>query len=308
MVLLQLTVQYAIPYHADELPVNRLRIHAAADLKTAPVINSDDPDQEAYQFEVEMTGYYSDPVEDPEQRTNAAVRADMTKTTTQLCFAQTSQRLFTSILGSPNLRVNNSKLFIEGEYTFAFEATHNHSFIEINHVSFNSTNKTKASATKGPRTAQDSARKRVTKSPNFQAGPASSSRAPITPQQGARAGNQSSSVASSSRTPYAGSSVQPTPSTTRTLDQPPPPELGSREFIEIDADDDEEIPITPSQPKKGTRPAKASASGSTVRRGKRQKKATPKAAGLHASIVEEAEEAGFGSFDGGSDGEEYHTS
>lgn len=94
-----MTIQYAIPYLGDELPVHRLRIHGAADLLGAPRINNADPEQEAYQYEVSITGYYSDTVEDATQRKDPAIRATITRTTTQTCFAQTSRPLFKSILG-----------------------------------------------------------------------------------------------------------------------------------------------------------------------------------------------------------------
>ena len=243
-----------------------------------------------------MAGYYSEPLEDPELRKDSAVRATMTKFTRQLCFASTGSPLFTSVLTGPNLKVTGSKFFIEGEYTFAYEPDRNHSCIEVNHISFNSTNNTKGtkgSTTKPPRSAQDSARKRDAKSPNLEPGRASSSRAPTTPQQKTRAGNPSSSIGSSSRTPYAGS-LRPSYAINN---QDPwstsPPEFGSREVVDLAQSADEEVPITPSQRKKGKRPAKANDSGSTVRRGKRQKKATPKAAESYSTIMEEAEEAGL---------------
>lgn len=299
-----MTIQYAIPYLADELPVNRLRIHGAADLLSIPTINNADPEQEAHQFSVSMTGYYSDPVEELAQRKDPAIRAAMTKITTQTCFAQTSRPLFKSILGSPRLTIGGSRFFIEGEYTFPFEPTRNRSCIEINHISFNSTNKSPATTVKTQRAAQDSARKREVRSPSPGNTVASSSRAPATPQQNTATAVHSSSVASSSRTPYAGSSVHATPSTGNTLDQGPRPGLNPEDFVEIDPSEDDNVTITPSQNKKGKRVTRANDDGAGIRRTKRQKKATAKAAALHPVIVHEAEEAGFSSLDDGGDGEE----
>ncbi len=47
---------------------------------SVPQINNDDLEQEAYQSEVAMTGYYNDPLENVAQRKDPAIRTVMTKT------------------------------------------------------------------------------------------------------------------------------------------------------------------------------------------------------------------------------------
>lgn len=340
---MQMTVQYAIPYLTDELPVHRLRIHAAAELVSAPEIINDDSDEEYYKFDISVDGYYSDPLEDATKRKDVAVRALMTKRTTQTCFARASQPLFRSILGSTRLRTGGySRFFIDGEYTFPFEPTENGSCIEINHITFNTTQRAAANATRAAQPTQDSTRKHnnkktpnatTPKTPtNTTAG--SSKKKPVTPQNKNK-NVHGSSVASSSATPHAASSVQPTPSTTDTVDQAPiTPSLNEEAFPEIEPSDDEDFTISssslqigrrgantdspsevqkgkrvttsdsPSKVKKGKRVATGEDNEDAVRHSKRQRKPTAKSAKARTTIQEEAEEVGFGDLEHEEDGED----
>jgi hypothetical protein len=298
-----MTCQYAIPYLADELPVHRLRISGAAELVTVPTTNNDDPAREAYEFEVSMTGYYTDPIDDPNQRGNRALRAAMTHTNTQTCFAPTAKPLFRSILGSDRLHIGNSRFFIEGGYTFAFGPTENGSCIELSHMGFNATNRTSSTSLQPPQPAADSARRRnVHKKGDASRTAASSSSAPVTPQNNKSVvRNHGSSVASASATPYSGSSVRATPSTSNTSGgHSIAPEYQLDDFLDIEDFDMSIVQetVSPSQFRKGKRVADGPPDiedGEPVGpRPKRQRKLTAKAAAL---IIDEAEEDGFEELD-----------
>jgi hypothetical protein len=205
------------------LPVHRLCIRGAADLVAIPTINQDTAD-EAYEFELSMSGYYSDPVEEKDNRKD--MRTSMTHTNNQTCFAPTSKPLFKSILGNTRLRTssaNPSHFFIEGEYTFAFAPTEKGSCIELTSISFNTT-MTRGQGANIPLIAQvgDSTRRRNVQKKR----PASATTTPIladivnppvTPQNSRPLRVVGSLLASSKSTAYAGSSVQETPATISTV-------------------------------------------------------------------------------------------
>jgi hypothetical protein len=298
---LQFTVSHAIQYLGDILPVHRLCIRGAADLVAIPTVNQDTAD-EAYEFEVSMSGYYSDPVEDKNNR--KGMRSSMTHTNNQTCFAPTSKPLFKSILGSTRLRIggtNPSHFFIEGEYTFAFAPTENGSCIELASISFNNTITQGQVANISP-IAQvgDSTRRRNVqkkRGPSIIATPIANP--PTTPQNKHSLQVVGSSVASSSKsTPYVGSSVQQTPATISTATDPAfDQQYQFGEYIDID----NVMPVTQetdfsSVLKKGKHAASRDDSEETVRRPKRQRKLTAKAAALHY-VIDEAEEVGFDDLD-----------
>ncbi len=251
-----MTCQYAIPYLSDDLPVHRLRIHGAAELSMTPLINNDDPAQEAYEFEVSMAGYYSDPVEDAGKRRDATIRAAMTKTTTQTCFARANQPLFKSILSSARLRTGGfSRFFIDGEYTFPFEPTQNGSCIEINHLGFNSTQRQATTTTRAAQPTQDSTRKRNKQKNVSTITSESPAKKPVTPKNKNNSGPvHASSVTSSSTTPYAGSSVRATPSTITAVEQAAiTPALNDEDFFDLESSDNDDFTISPSQLQMGQR-------------------------------------------------------
>jgi hypothetical protein len=83
--------------------------------------------QESYEFQLKVSGYYSNPV--PEESQKKAIRAKSIRITQQTFFAITKQQLFKTILGGPQCRVGN-KYFFEGEYTFAYPPDQSRSHIE----------------------------------------------------------------------------------------------------------------------------------------------------------------------------------
>jgi hypothetical protein len=85
-----------------------------------------------------MSGYYPDPVPEYLRRDRDA-RAKQTRTRTQYCYAVVGPRL-QATLGSKNLRPN-TKLFIDGDYTFPVQDTQQVGYLDINNVTFNSTNR-----------------------------------------------------------------------------------------------------------------------------------------------------------------------
>ena len=126
-----------------------------------------------------MSGYYSDPVSDPAQRRLA--RASMTHTSNQTVFARTSDNLFKAVIGSPKTRPG-SKFFIEGEYTFSYGPQENGSYLELTHLSFNSTHRSDTPTTSVDLPAGDSARRRNVKPKGKTVSRASSSSLPATPR------------------------------------------------------------------------------------------------------------------------------
>jgi hypothetical protein len=161
-----------------------------------------------------MSGYYSDPVSDPALR--KSVKSTMTHTNKQTCFAPATDNLFRAILGSQKTRTG-SRFFIEGEYTFAFGPTENGSYIELTHISFNSTNRTDGTTSEIQRPAGDGARRRNVK-PKEKAQIASSS-VPATPQN------------NRFQTLGAASTISPSPAPARPLStqypSPAQPQFGS---------------------------------------------------------------------------------
>ena len=297
----QMTAQHVIPYLGDILPVHRLRICGAADLLGVPTINKD-TSEEAWEFEVSMTGYYSDPIDDVSRKKD--LRASMTHTTNQTCFAATHQAIFKSVLGSQSLRPARSKFFIEGEYTFAFAPTENGSCIELTYIQYNSTNRGGAPPLESPQPSGDSARRRnVKKKENLPPSTSPAKLAPTTPQNNRSNRQYGSSMASSSATPYASTSVHETPSTADTDGHPPiQPVYRFDDFVDID----DIMPtaldtVSPSEFRKGKGKAKRTTAQAAdddedivevARRTKRQRKPTAKAAALQL-VVDEAEVVGI---------------
>lgn len=91
-----------------------------------------------FEFEAKITGYYTDPA--PQSlRNDRAFKASQTRTKTQYIYAEQSPK-FDRTLGNKNLRAQ-TKLFIEGFYTFPDEETQQPGYLDLLAVSFNSTNK-----------------------------------------------------------------------------------------------------------------------------------------------------------------------
>ncbi len=91
-----------------------------------------------FEFEAKITGYYSDPA--PQALRNDRVfKASQTRTKTQYFYAEQSPK-FDRTLGNKNLRAQ-SRLFIDGFYTFPDEETQQPGYLDLLAVSFNSTNK-----------------------------------------------------------------------------------------------------------------------------------------------------------------------
>jgi hypothetical protein len=124
-----------------------------------------------------MSGYYSDPVTDP--ALCKSVKTTIIHTNKQTCFAPVTDNLFKAILGSQKTR-SGSRFFIKGEYIFSFGPTENGSYIELIHVSFNSTNRTEGTISELQHPAGDSTRRRNIK-PKDKA-PIPSSSILVTPQ------------------------------------------------------------------------------------------------------------------------------
>jgi hypothetical protein len=114
---------------AETLPVYQLQIYIVTELITQPqYIDS----TSTYEFEGTITGFYSDPVSQA-KRTEKAFRASQTRTTNQYFYAD-------KILSGSYLRPQ-SKLFIDGYYTFPSEETREPGYLDLLNVSFNSTNR-----------------------------------------------------------------------------------------------------------------------------------------------------------------------
>jgi hypothetical protein len=256
-----------------------------------------------------MSGFYSDPVTDLTLRKEA--RAGMTHTNNQTVFARTSESLFKAVLGSSRTRPG-SKFFIEGEYTFSYGPQKNGSYIELTHITFNSTTRTETVTTNINPPAGDSARRRNVK-PKIKgtsiAGPSSF---PTTPQndrqsiqtpQPAGPAPTYSQPQSDPATPYAGTSTHPTPATAETsaggLPPPPAPAYQLDDFLDIDDVPSSQAPpqetVSPSELAKGKRRAQDSVDDEqSATRPKRNRKRTAKAAALRFFDTEAAEEADGG--------------
>jgi hypothetical protein len=139
----------------DVLPVHRLRITGAGELEEMPTINRSSG-QESYEFQLKVSGYYSDPVPKESQK-KKAIRANTIRNTQQTFFAIAKQKLFKTILGGTQCKIGN-KYFFEGEYTFAYPPDESGSYIELTYISYNSTHKS-LSVKHEPLPAGDGARK-----------------------------------------------------------------------------------------------------------------------------------------------------
>ncbi|KHO10727.1 hypothetical protein MAA_11685 [Metarhizium robertsii ARSEF 23] len=128
-----------------------------------------------FEFEAKVTGYYGDPV--PQALRNDKVfKASQTRTKTQYFYAESSPK-FDRTLGSTNLRAQ-SKLFIDGFYTFPDEETQQPGYLDLLAVSFNSTNKDPGSST--PSAAKGgSSRRRDVPLKGSPATPTNKSKAPV---------------------------------------------------------------------------------------------------------------------------------
>jgi hypothetical protein len=292
-------LQYAIEYLSSELPPHRLRITGAAELQQLPTINRDNAG-ESYEFEVKMSGYYSDPLPDPALRRGA--RAGMIHTNDQTVFARTSENLLKAVLGSPKTRPG-TKFFIEGEYTFSYGPQENGSYIELTHISFNSTHRTETSTTSANPPIGDSARRRNVKPKNKGSTPQKPVSGPHSfPQQSQSPTTQDvqnqhsvGSVPTSSQqqshpiTPHAGTSIHATPSTKESakagLSTPLALAYQLDDFVNID-----DLPCSPASPQETISPSevakgKRRAHGNvdtepSATRPKRNRKPTAKATAL----------------------------
>jgi len=91
-----------------------------------------------YEFEGAITGFYSDPA--PQAlRNDKAFRASQSRTKNQYFYAEKSPK-FDRTLGSSSMRVQ-TRLFIDGHYTFPIEETQEPGYLDLINVSFNSTNR-----------------------------------------------------------------------------------------------------------------------------------------------------------------------
>lgn len=147
LIFIQFTAFDAVPLITDHLPIHQLRINAAAELTCTPRFVDA---TRTFEFEAKITGYYGDPA--PQTlRNDRAFKASQTRTKTQYIYAERSPK-FDRTLGNANLRAQ-SKLFIDGFYTFPDEETQQPGYLDLLAVSFNSTNKDTVncapSATKG---------------------------------------------------------------------------------------------------------------------------------------------------------------
>lgn len=135
LIVIQFTAFDAIPLATDCLPIHQLRINAAAELTCTPRFVDA---TRTFEFEAKLTGYYGDPAP-PALRNDRAFKASQTRTKTQYIYAEQSPK-FDRTLGSGNLRAQ-SRLFIDGFYTFPDEETQQPGYLDLLAVSFNSTNK-----------------------------------------------------------------------------------------------------------------------------------------------------------------------
>jgi hypothetical protein len=135
LIVIQFTAFDAIPLIMEHLPIHQLRINAAAEVTCIPRFVDA---TRAFEFEAKITGYYGDPA--PQAlRNDRAFKTPQTRTKTQYIYAEKSPK-FDRTLGSKNLRVQ-SRLFIDGFYTFPDEETQQPGYLDLLAVSFNSTNR-----------------------------------------------------------------------------------------------------------------------------------------------------------------------
>jgi len=176
LIVIQFTAFDAIPLLTDHLPIHQLRINAAAELTCTPRFVDA---TRTFEFEAKVTGYYGDPA--PQAlRNDRAFKASQTRTKTQYIYAEQSPK-FDRTLGNENLRAQ-SRLFIDGFYTFPDEETQQPGYLDLLAVSFNSTNKDPVNKTSSPAKGGSSRRRDVPLkiSPGKQAN-TSKAPAPMTP-------------------------------------------------------------------------------------------------------------------------------
>lgn len=128
-----------------------------------------------FEFEAKVTGYYGDPA--PQALRNDRVfKASQTRTKAQYFYAESSPK-FDRTLGSTSLRAQ-SKLFIDGFYTFPDKETQQPGYIDLLAVSFHLTNKDPGSSV--PSAAKGgSSRRRDVPLKGSPAKPANNSKAPV---------------------------------------------------------------------------------------------------------------------------------
>jgi hypothetical protein len=115
------------------LPVHILRLHCAIEvLATA----SFDDAAGHYKFEGNITGYYAD----PGSKEDARIKAGNTQTTAQFFFAPKHIRFERTLTGNNRIRPQ-SRVFIDGEYTFPESDTRSPGYIDCINISYNSTNR-----------------------------------------------------------------------------------------------------------------------------------------------------------------------
>ena len=161
-----------------------------------------------------MSGYYPDPVPEYLRRDRDA-RAKQTRTRTQYCYAVVGPRL-QATLGSKNLR-RNTKLFIDGDYTFPVQDNQQVGYLDINNVTFNSTNRLTVDSTieagRGPQGG--SSRRRDVPIKQTTVSPSRSGRAaPMTPQ----GPSSSTSVTTPGSRTFAASTSRGTPASSIIID------------------------------------------------------------------------------------------
>ena len=129
-----------------------------------------------FEFEAKVTGYYGDPA--PQALRNDRVfKASQTRTKTQYFYAESSPK-FDRTLGSTNLRAQ-SKLFIDGFYTFPDEETQQPGYLDLLAVSFNSTNKDPGSSAPSAAKGGSSRRRRDVPLKGSSATPTNKSKVPV---------------------------------------------------------------------------------------------------------------------------------
>jgi hypothetical protein len=89
-----------------------------------------------YKFEGNITGYYAD----PGSKEDARVKAGNTKTTAQFFFAPKHIRFERTLTGNNRIRPQ-SRVFIDGEYTFPESDTRSPGYIDCINILYNATNR-----------------------------------------------------------------------------------------------------------------------------------------------------------------------
>ena len=92
-----------------------------------------------YKFEGNITGYYTD----PGSKDDAHIKAGNTQTMAQFFFAQKHIRFERTLTGNNRIRPQ-SRVFIDGEYTFPESDTQSPGYIDCINISYNATNRPRA--------------------------------------------------------------------------------------------------------------------------------------------------------------------